>query len=282
MTPRPDSSRQAGALSPATTRLISTSDGVNLEYLVTGTGDPITVFAHGLGGDIPQTRPLGSGVQGRRVFFHLRGHGRSTVPDGAWAYPELAHDLRTVSDKVGATRAVGASLGAGALCRLLAEAPDRYERLVFFLPAVLDQPRTGPARARIADLARAAASGDPELATATLRTEIPAEYQDTPEAQGYLRHRAEALLQEGVAKSLLTLPAAVAIPAELGGAAALERVTAPALVLGCRDDPLHPVEVAERLAAALPDATLHVYDEPGVLWNQRADLRDRVSAFLNR
>jgi hypothetical protein len=39
--------------------------------------------------------------------------------------------------------------------------------------------------------------------------------------------------------------------------------------------------VAERLADILPDASLHVYDEPNVLWTQRADLRRRISGFLN-
>jgi 3-oxoadipate enol-lactonase len=31
----------------------------------------------------------------------------------------------------------------------------------------------------------------------------------------------------------------------------------------------------------LPGAVLHVYDRPAVLWTQRKDLRERVSAFLN-
>jgi pimeloyl-ACP methyl ester carboxylesterase len=60
----------------------------------------------------------------------------------------------------------------------------------------------------------------------------------------------------------------------------LARVTVPALVIGCTGDDLHPAPVAERLAAALPHATLHVYDQPGVLWTARADLRQRISGFL--
>jgi hypothetical protein len=52
-------------------------------------------------------------------------------------------------------------------------------------------------------------------------------------------------------------------------------------VLACRGDELHPVEVAEELAAALPQATLHVYDRPGVMWTERADLRERIATFLN-
>ena len=52
-------------------------------------------------------------------------------------------------------------------------------------------------------------------------------------------------------------------------------------MIGCAGDELHPVAVAERLAAVLPNATLHVYDKPGVVWTDRADLRTRISDFLN-
>ena len=111
------------------TEIVSTSSGVVLEQLVTGVGDPVTVFAHGLGGDIAGTRPLGSAVTGRRVFFHFRGHGRSDAPPGPWSFADLADDLRAVADRAGATRALGVSMGAGALCRLLASTPERFERI---------------------------------------------------------------------------------------------------------------------------------------------------------
>ncbi|GAB3219927.1 hypothetical protein GCM10027452_41140 [Micromonospora halotolerans] len=124
------------ALPEPETELVTTPHGVRLERLVTGTGDPVTVFAHGLGNGIATTRPFGSGVTGRRLFFQFRGHGRSDSPPGPWSYLDLARDLRAVADLGGATRAFGASLGAGALCRLLVESPERFEKLVFFLPAV--------------------------------------------------------------------------------------------------------------------------------------------------
>jgi pimeloyl-ACP methyl ester carboxylesterase len=73
----------------APTELLDTPHGVRLERLITGVGDPVTVFAHGLAGDIATTRPLGSAVLGRRVFFHFRGHGRSDAPPGPWTFDDL-------------------------------------------------------------------------------------------------------------------------------------------------------------------------------------------------
>ena len=61
----------------------------------------------------------------------------------------------------------------------------------------------------------------------------------------------------------------------------LAEVSARALVIGCRGDLLHPAETAERLAESLPQATLHVYEEPHPLWRHRSDLRRRISEFLN-
>jgi pimeloyl-ACP methyl ester carboxylesterase len=80
-----------------------------------------------------------------------------------------------------------------------------------------------------------------------------------------------------VATALRSLPDLTA----LDDAAALRSVQAPALVIGSHGDPQHPAEVAERLAELLPSATLHLYDEPGILWTARADLRSRIAGFLN-
>jgi 3-oxoadipate enol-lactonase len=186
------------------TELLTTTSGSTLEYLVAGVGvpEPVTVFAHGRAGSIELIRPLGSGVPGRKVFFHFRGYGRSTpVPPETLTFADLAGDLAAVADHVGATRAVGVSLGAAALCALLADQPDRFERSVFYLPAVLP----------VDDL---------------------------------------------------------------------RAVTAPALVLAARDDPVHPVEVAQRLAAMLAAATLYVFDRPDPVLTARAELRGQITGFL--
>jgi len=251
--------------------------GLSLEYMIAGSGEPATVFAHGLAGGIPDTRPLGSGVVGRKIFFQFRGHGRSDAPVGPLTYADLAADLRGVADEFGATRALGVSLGAGALCRLLAQTPDRFEKIVFFLPAVLDEPRPPAATARIRTLLDAVEKNDAPAAAGLLSSEIPPAARDRPAAWRYLRERLDTLLRDGLAAGLSDLPAQTALPDR----SVLEMVKAPALVIGCRGDEAHAPAVAEALAAALPKSTLHVYDQPAVLWTNRTDLRERVSEFLN-
>jgi pimeloyl-ACP methyl ester carboxylesterase len=261
----------------APTELLDTPHGVRLERLITGVGDPVTVFAHGLAGDIATTRPLGSAVLGRRVFFHFRGHGRSDAPPGPWTFDDLARDLRAVADLSGAGRALGVSMGAGALCRLLAASPERFERIVLYLPAPLDGVRPPAVRERLARLLEAVGSGEAAAVADVVAADLPGAVRNTPAGWSHLRQRVEQLLRDGLADELSTLwdGPALADPEVLRGYAGR------ALVIGCLGDEAHPVGVAQQLAGILPAADLYVYDRPGLLWSRRQDLRDRISGFLN-
>jgi pimeloyl-ACP methyl ester carboxylesterase len=110
-----------------------------------------------------------------------------------------------------------------------------------------------------------------------LAGEIPVALRDRPAAWRYVRERLDALFRDGLAPGLAELPEQTALPDR----SVLLSVKAPALVIGCRGDAAHPPAVAEQLAGTLPDAALHVYDQPAVLCTNRADLRARITAFLN-
>lgn len=265
-------------LPEAPTELIDTPHEVRLERFVAGVGTPVTIFGHGLASDISGTRPLASAVLGRRVFFHFRGHGRSDAPPGPWTFADLAMDMRAMADLTGATRALGVSMGAGALCRLLASSPDRFERVVLYLPAPLDGNRPAPVRERFARLLTAVESGEAAAVADAVMADLPVAVRNTPAGWSYLRQRVEQLLRDGLAEELDTLwdAPALADPQPLGG------FRGQALVIGCAGDEAHPIAVAEQLAAILPSSRLHVYDRPGLLWSRRRELREEISGFLNQ
>jgi pimeloyl-ACP methyl ester carboxylesterase len=217
-------------------------------------------------------------VAGRKIFFQFRGHGRSDTSPKPLTYADLAADLRAVADDFGANRAVGVSMGAGALARLLVQTPDRFQRVVFVLPAVLDEPRPAAQLARIRALLEAVSDEDAATAATLLAAEIPMALRDRPQSWRYIRERLDGLFREGLVEALVDLPDAVALP-ELD---ALRTIDVPALVIGCRGDVAHPPAIAEQLAATLPNATLHIYEQPAIVWTNRADLRDRISGFLNQ
>jgi pimeloyl-ACP methyl ester carboxylesterase len=170
------------------------------------------------------------------------------------------------------------SLGAGALCRLLTESPQRFERLVFILPAVLDVPRSAAARERFLALLDAVASGDVGAVATQLVAEVPKTFRNAATGWAYVRQRLDSLMRDGLSEELGALADQVAIDDR----EALRHVDAPTLIIACQGDELHPVSIAEELAEVLPAATLHVYSRPTILWTERADLRERVSAFLNQ
>jgi pimeloyl-ACP methyl ester carboxylesterase len=251
--------------------------GGSLEFLTTGSGLPATVFAHGLAGSIETTRPFGSGVRGSRTFMHFRGHGASTTVQTPWTYEALADELRAVADHVGATQALGVSMGAGALCNLLARNPIRFERAIFVMPAALDRPRNDEALGRLVAMGQLVDRCDLEGLTALLLENEPAEVRARPAVQLWCRRQAAAMVGTAVSRALRTLPTAV--PLTDGGL--LTAVTASALVIAQEDDPLHPVWVAEQLAASLPGAHLEVMPPGGIMWRHRALMRDLIGGFLS-
>ena len=243
-----------------------------------GSGDPVTVFASGLGGTIAETRTLGSGVAGTKVFFDFRGHGRSGSPaDGDWSYAALARDLRSVADAHGATRAVGVSMGAAALMGVLAAAPERFARCVFFLPAILDRPRADVVTSRLGRVAARIEDGDTDAVVSLLLAEVPRPLRAAPGVEAYVRQRAASLSGRAVAG----LVRALASTRPVADRYALAAVGAPCLVVGQEGDEVHPAQVARELAAVLPNARLHVFDRPGGMWAHRVALRSLVGEFLS-
>ena len=60
----------------------------------------------------------------------------------------------------------------------------------------------------------------------------------------------------------------------------LSRVTAPTLVIGQEQDPLHPVDLARELAELLPSARLLALPEGGVFWTAAAEAQAALADHL--
>ncbi|MBB5154603.1 alpha/beta fold hydrolase [Saccharopolyspora phatthalungensis] len=230
----------------------------------------MTLVVHGLGATEGEARIPASGLPGTRVVVTLPGHGSAADPPrGYWNYASVAADVLAVADEVQATRAVGVSLGAGALTRIAADHPDRFERLALLLPAALDRSRDVAATRAFERLAAAAAAGGPAL-----REILAAEVPEGVEVGDYVDRRAEALLR--LEDALRELPEHTPIP----DAAALAAVRSEVLVVGATDDPLHPAEVAKAVAAAFACARLEILPSRAPMLTHRRELRRLLVDFL--
>jgi pimeloyl-ACP methyl ester carboxylesterase len=242
-------------------------------YTVLGEGGPVTVFAHGLGGSAAETRPLASRVPGTRVLLDFRGHGAShALPDG-WDYDLLADDLLAVADETGASRAVGLSVGSGALLRVLSRDPARFDRLAMVMPAALDEGRADGATRAIRRLGNAIDEADVDAVTDLLLAELPEQVRARRGVRLLLGRRAAQLVTRPAPRPRIE-------DRPVPDRSVLAAVRAPALVVAQEDDPLHALDLAVELTAALPDATLLALPAGGVFWTAAADVARALAAHL--
>jgi 3-oxoadipate enol-lactonase len=225
-----------------------------------GRGNPVTLVVPGLAATAGEARIPASGLAGTRVVVTLPSHGdEPDAPRSYWQYPTVAEDVLRVADEVKAQGAIGVSLGAGALTRIVAEHPDRFGKLALLLPAVLDQPRPREVREQLRRT-------EPEDIAKTL----PAGY-----ALGdYVEARSKALKR---------LPEAIdelanAYPVE--DRRALKEVSAEVLVIAATGDPLHPSDIARQTAEAFKEARLEIFDSPAPMITHRARLRTMLQEWF--
>ncbi|MCW2544787.1 MAG: beta-ketoadipate enol-lactone hydrolase [Frankiales bacterium] len=248
-----------------------TTNGIATRVL--GEGLPVTVFAHGLGGSTAECRPLAARVGGTRVLMDFRGHGDSDPLVDGWDYDLLAGDLLAVADATGATQAVGLSLGAGALMRLLSRDPERFDRLAFVMPAAIDSTRRDGATVRLERLGDAIRRGDAQAAADCLLEELPHGVRDRRGVSALVLRRAQQLV-------VRPAPQPRSDDRPVSDRAQLAQVAAPALVVGQADDPLHPMAIARELTLALPNATLRTFGEGGVFWTEAEAAQTALALHL--
>jgi 3-oxoadipate enol-lactonase len=247
------------------------TDDATLHVEVDGSGEPVTVFAHGLTNSCMELAAFTPFAPGTKVRFCFRGHGHSSAPPaGAYGFADLARDVRAVADAYGATCAFGTSMGAGAITHVLGSDPDRFERLVFLLPAALDVP--------LADTTTF--DRNAELLE-TLEKEHALERM-IGEGAGHtwMRDLAMQLWQDADPVAIARAIREVVRDVAIDDRRRLGAVEAPVLLICQERDRIHPVAVGEALAEAFPNAQLVVYPSSEALFAAIPELIQRVGSFL--
>ena len=253
------------------------TDDATLYCEVDGTGAPVTVVAHGLSNNRNELAVFTPMLPGTTVRFDFRGHGRTvTAPDARFRFEDFARDVDAVAEAFGATVAIGTSLGAGALGNLVCRDPDRFERMVWLLPAGLDMPF--PLRGRYHELAGGLEGKTPTEALETIMRDPArvAERIETPWHWEIERVLWEHDDFDALARAIHGVVEDWPIPdREL-----LRAVDIPTLIVGMEGDEIHPVELARLLADLLPDAALVVLQGQEDLFRRIPELVARVSSFV--
>jgi pimeloyl-ACP methyl ester carboxylesterase len=237
--------------------------GVRLHVEAEGEGEPVTVLAHGLTNSCRELAAFTPLVGGTKVRFCFRGHGHSDSPSSGYAFDDFARDLDVVARSYGATCAVGTSLGAGAIMHLLEADPERFERMIFLLPAGLDSPFEG---------------SEPLFATADAletmsRTEaVEAIMSDPGRAAAYAVEPRLRDVDLALWEDMNPAGVARAIRGIVGDR--------PVLILCREGDRIHPAELGRTLADLMPNAELLVFADEIEMLNAAPMLVLRAAEFL--
>lgn len=245
---------------------------------VDGEGDPVTVVAHGLTNSAKELATLTPFMPGTSVRFDFRGHGRSASPAAGYTFADFASDLDAVARAYDATRAVGTSLGAGAICRLLEENPARFERIILLLPAGVDGQLGDGDVGRFLDVADLLDRHPKEEAIRIIleRPDSAARYAKAP----WMRDLSAAIWEDINPKAAAQAIREIVRDTPISDREVLRKVEAPVLIICMDGDPIHPVAVGETLADVLPNSELMVFADHTEIMESIPALVGRAAEFL--
>jgi non-heme chloroperoxidase len=259
----------------ATTHL---STGVTLHYAEQGdpTGEAI-IFLHGYSDSwfsYSRVLPLLS-PEYHAFALTQRGHGNSDKPQCCYTPDDFAADVDAFMDAVGLEEAtvVGASTGALFAQRVALSYPRRVGRLVLIGAQT-------PANEAVSGLREEVqALEDPvppefvrEFQESTIYQPVPQKFLDTVVSES-LKLPAQ-VWRDYMEQAVLSIDHDYVL--------LLREIDVPTLILWGEQDPLFPREEQERLAAAIPGATLKAYPETGhaVHWDRPEWVVQDLEAFM--
>ncbi len=119
---------------PTNTQVFEESiNGIQMHGRIRGTGRPLLLLHGGTGTGADWDHIFPEPPAGKRLVIpDLRGHGRSTNPDGGFTIRQLAQDVDALLDRlsIATCDAIGMSLGAKTLLHLSLLSPDRVGAMV--------------------------------------------------------------------------------------------------------------------------------------------------------
>ena len=257
-------------------------DQVRLSYVdADGSGMPV-VFQHGLCGAMGQTtEAFPQDTDARLLTLECRGHGESELGDPqSISINTFASDLAGLLEHLGLDRVVlgGISMGAAITLQLAVQRPTLVRALILARPAwsynkappnmqpnlvvgqLMAQHHRGPAKQAFLDSATAD----------FLRTASP---DNLASLTGFFDREPLQATSELLQRISADGPAVTA--------ADLQKLNVPCLVIGHRDDVIHPLSLAKGLADLIPNAQF-VEITPKTVSKERYlnDMHQAIHQFL--
>jgi len=243
-------------------RYATADDGVKIAYAVTGSGPPVFRIAHHpthleLDWAEGSDRLLFDALSQNHAFIRMdqRGCGLSDLDVDDFSSERTARDIVAVADALGLERLAvfGSSSGGMIAIECAASFPERVTKIVTL---------GGYAEGRSV---RGGDGDDPILRMATAGWETP----DSAFISGYMSVYFPDASPEKLRRIALNAQASCPVENEIAGRTffnnhsvvdLLGKVHAPALVMHCRGDAVHPLEQGMKIARGIPAAELMILE----------------------
>jgi pimeloyl-ACP methyl ester carboxylesterase len=252
--------------------------GIDFEFVDRGTG-PTLLFQHGLGADAGQPADLVGALPVRLIAMSCRGHGETRPWHDELSIPLFAEDVAALARHLALmpTAVGGISMGAAIALWLAVRHPDLVQRLVLVRPAWLASARP-PNLEVMLSVARLLRTSGPDGVNAFVRQP---DYLDiatrSPDNATSLRRQFD--VAEPAHRAALLERVVTSDPGVSNSELAAIRV--PTLILCTDQDAMHPLALAEELAALLPQSRLRqVTSKSRDPMQHQRDVRREIADFL--
>lgn len=226
-------------------------EGHQLAYETFGRGPRAVLLIHGLLMSRRMQEPLARAIAGENnlaITVDLAGHGRSDDPLEHWDIPRYARALEALLDEleIDDVVVVGASLGANITLQMAANDSKRVRGFVAEMPALEEAMIAAPIF--FSPFVAAANWAEPVADLISRASRLLPDVQYPFGANVFLDLiKREPATTLSIIRGLYYGPIAPATEVR-------RSIEQPALVIGHRMDPIHPIEDAEALAADLPNS----------------------------
>jgi pimeloyl-ACP methyl ester carboxylesterase len=258
-------------------------DGLSFNYSDSGGSATPFIFQHGLGADLTQPVALVKADKRFRVIsFDFRAHG-NTHPVGPVekiGIAAFADDVRAILDNLKIQRAIigGISMGAAVSLNFALRFPERVIGLVLSRPAWLDAPNPWNVKMFTLITKLIAAHGPikgQQLFKQTL--EYAQTLQQWPDVAASFAAQFE---RPGIEDTGFKLERIIHDTPSLDRRE-WSRIEVPTLVIGNREDPIHPYDYAVHTAELIPGAEFREVTSKAIdLDRHNADVQRVVGEFL--
>lgn len=253
------------------------TDGATIHYEIAGMdGAPWLVFSNSLGTDLSMwnAQVAALGDRFRILRYDSRGHGKSSVPAGAYTIDRLGRDALAVMDAAGVETASFCGLSKGGMVGMWlgVHAPRRIERLALCNTAAhMPPPSMWDQRIEAANT-----QGMEALADGVIERWFTPDFRSrAPEAVDRVRDMLLTTSGAGYAGCCAAIR-------DMDQREAIPTIRAPTLVIAGIHDPATPPDKAEEIAGAVSGSKL-VSLEAAHLSNieKEADFTRTLAAFVS-